>query len=188
MPLLITHCATRPRDQISALYRVFLWQISANSDLFVCCCRTWMCLDITRLYEEQLQPSSGSAWSACPKTVNRAPLLEAGGFDTSCTAACQNRSNNSITCRLCRLEHDYGCPNSTIDIVQSFKYWGATTSEVAQRILLITTVNRRKFKWYGHVLRYSGILKISLQGLANGSRRGVFREIDGTIPSNNRRV
>ena len=43
----------------------------ANTDLFVCCCRTWICLDITRLYEEQRQPSSGSAWPACPKTENQ---------------------------------------------------------------------------------------------------------------------
>ena len=33
----------------------------ANPDLFVCVCRTWICLDITRFYEEQRQPSSGSA-------------------------------------------------------------------------------------------------------------------------------
>ena len=33
----------------------------ANPDLFVCGCRTWICLDITCFYEEQRQPSSGSA-------------------------------------------------------------------------------------------------------------------------------
>ena len=37
----------------------------ANPDLFVCGCRTWICLDITRFYEEQRQPSRGSAWPAC---------------------------------------------------------------------------------------------------------------------------
>ena len=39
----------------------------ANPDLFVCVCRTWICLDITRFYDEQRQPSNGSAWPACPK-------------------------------------------------------------------------------------------------------------------------
>ena len=29
----------------------------ANSDLFVCGCRTWICLDITRYYEDQLYSS-----------------------------------------------------------------------------------------------------------------------------------
>ena len=37
----------------------------ANPDLFVCVCRTWICLDITRFYEEQRLSSSGSAWPAC---------------------------------------------------------------------------------------------------------------------------
>ena len=44
-----------------------------NPDLIVCGCRTWICLDITRFYEKQLQPSSGS------------PLMGEGGFDTICT-------------------------------------------------------------------------------------------------------
>ena len=47
----------------------------ANPDLFVCGCRSWICLDITRFYEEERQPSSGSEWPASPKTINRAPLL-----------------------------------------------------------------------------------------------------------------
>ena len=33
----------------------------ANPDLFVCGCRTWICLDITRFYDEQHQPSCGAA-------------------------------------------------------------------------------------------------------------------------------
>ena len=70
---------------------LFMADIS-NPDLFVCSCRTLICLDITRVYEEQDKPSSGSAWPAC-----------AGGFDTICTAVC-NRSDSSTTCRLCRLE------------------------------------------------------------------------------------
>ena len=55
----------------------------ANPDLFVCSFRTWICLDITRFYEEQRQPSSWSAGPAFPKTlVNRAHIAGAGGFDT----------------------------------------------------------------------------------------------------------
>ena len=70
----------------------------ANPDLFVCSCRTPICLDNTRFYEEQCQASSRYAWPACPKTVNRA-----AGFDTICTAVC-NRRDSSTACRLCRLE------------------------------------------------------------------------------------
>ena len=50
-----------------------------NPDSCVCCCRTWISLDITRFCEKQRQPSSGSALPACPKTVNRA-----GRFNTIC--------------------------------------------------------------------------------------------------------
>ena len=57
----------------------------ANPDLFVCGSRTWISLDISRFYEERCQPSSGSAWPVCPKTVIGPPLLGAGGVDTICT-------------------------------------------------------------------------------------------------------
>ena len=43
---------------ISASYRVFIF--GRYRKFFLCCCRTWICLDITRLYEEKRQPSSGS--------------------------------------------------------------------------------------------------------------------------------
>ena len=45
----------------------------ANPDLFVCVCRTWICLDITLFYKEQRQPSSGSAWPACQKNGKSGP-------------------------------------------------------------------------------------------------------------------
>ena len=45
----------------------------ANPDLFVCSCRTWSFLDITHFYEEQRQPSSGSARSSCPKYGKSGP-------------------------------------------------------------------------------------------------------------------
>ena len=38
-----------------------------NPDFLVKSCRTWIGLDITRFCEQQRQPSSGSAWPACPK-------------------------------------------------------------------------------------------------------------------------
>ena len=83
-----------------------------NPDLFVCGCRTWICLDITRFHEKQRQQASGSACPACPKNGKSPPppLLEAGGFDTICTAVCI-RCDSSTACRLCRLEH-IGCISS----------------------------------------------------------------------------
>ena len=39
----------------------------ANPDFVGCCWRTWIILDSTRFYEEQYQPSIGSAWPACQK-------------------------------------------------------------------------------------------------------------------------
>ena len=45
-----------------------------NPDFLVWSCRTWIGFDINRFCEQQRQPSSGSAWLACPKTVNRAPI------------------------------------------------------------------------------------------------------------------
>ena len=75
----------------------------ANPDLFVCGCRTWICLDITRFYEVRRQPSSGSAWPAPPKTVNRAPSN--GGGRCRHNLHCYfNRCDSSTACRLCRLE------------------------------------------------------------------------------------
>ena len=47
--------------------------------------------------------SSGSAWPACPKTLNRATIAGAERFDTICTAVCI-RSDISTACMLCRLE------------------------------------------------------------------------------------
>ena len=47
-------------------YVLFMADI-ANPDLFVCGCGTWIYLDIPRFYEEQRQPSSGSACPNCSK-------------------------------------------------------------------------------------------------------------------------
>ena len=52
-----------------------------NLDLCVCC-QTWMCLDITRFYEEQCQPFSGCTWPACPQNF----LNRGESFDAICTA------------------------------------------------------------------------------------------------------
>ena len=60
----------------------------ANPDFLGCCCQTWSSLDIARFYEEQCQPSSGSAWPACQKTGNSSTIAGTGGVDTICTADC----------------------------------------------------------------------------------------------------
>ena len=46
---------------------------SVYSDLLACGCRTWISLDITQFYEEQCQPSSGSALPACHKYGKSGP-------------------------------------------------------------------------------------------------------------------
>ena len=61
-----------------------------NPDLFVCGCRTWIWLDITQFYEEQCQPARGSAWLACPKTLNRVPITRGGRYR-------HNLSKNAMT-------------------------------------------------------------------------------------------
>ena len=55
-----------------------------NPDLFACGSRTWISFDIARFYEEHCQPSSESAWPACPKNGNRTPIAGAGGVDKIC--------------------------------------------------------------------------------------------------------
>ena len=45
----------------------YLWQISQIHTFFVCGCRTWICFDITRFYEERRQLASWFVWPACPK-------------------------------------------------------------------------------------------------------------------------
>ena len=73
-----------------------LWQTSnIQTCLCVCGSRTWISVDIDRFYEGYCQPSSGSAWPTCPKTVIGPPLLGSGGVDTICTG---------FDSPLCRLE------------------------------------------------------------------------------------
>ena len=48
-------------------------------------------------------PPAGPHGRHAQKTVNRAPLLGAGRFDTICTAVCV-RCDSSTACRLCCLE------------------------------------------------------------------------------------
>ena len=51
-----------------------------NPDFLVLSCRTWIGLDITCFCEQQRQPSSGSAWPACPKNGKSGPhCWERGG-------------------------------------------------------------------------------------------------------------
>ena len=100
--VLITGTTIEQAPSIGPPVYLFMAYI-VNPDLFVCSCRTWIWLDITRFYEEQRQASSGSAWPACPKIVNRAPIAGGGGFDTICTTVC-NRRYSATDCRLCRLD------------------------------------------------------------------------------------
>ena len=85
---------------------VYLFMVDmANPDLFVCSCRTWVCLDTTRFYEKQRQPSSGSAWPACPKHGKSGHLLlRLGGGGVRHNLHICNRRDSSTACRLCRLE------------------------------------------------------------------------------------
>ena len=79
----------RCQDQVSVncamLIPAYLFMADmANTGLFVSCCRTWICLAITRLYE-----ASASAFPACPKTVNRDPIAGVGSINSIYTATCR---------------------------------------------------------------------------------------------------
>ena len=45
------------------------------------------------------------------------------------------------------------------------------SQHVSQYEDLLTTVKKRKLRWYGHVTRSSGLSKITLQGTVQGKRR-----------------
>ena len=74
-----------------------------NPDVFVFFCRTWICLDITRLYEEQHQPSSECVCPTSKETVNR-PIAGGGRFRHNLHSSLPNRCDSSTTCMPCRLE------------------------------------------------------------------------------------
>ena len=61
----------------------------ANPDLLACGSRTWISLDIDRFYAEHFQPSSGSAWPACQKNGNRAPIAGGGRGRHNLDGVCQ---------------------------------------------------------------------------------------------------
>ena len=65
---------------LSDMY-LFMADIS-NPDFLVLSCRTWIGLDITRFCEQQRQPSSGSAWPACPKNGKSGPHCWGRGGST----------------------------------------------------------------------------------------------------------
>ena len=65
----VQSCCAPYRYLFSTVY--FSVADMANPVLFVCGCRTWICFDMVRFYEEQCQPSSRSAWPAWSKMVNR---------------------------------------------------------------------------------------------------------------------
>ena len=69
----------------------------ANPEFFVACgYRTWISLDIACFYEEQCQPSSGSAWPDYPKNGKSGKQFA--------LAFCENRYNSFTACMLYRLE------------------------------------------------------------------------------------
>ena len=72
----------------------------ANPDLSVCVCRTWIFLDITRFYEER-QLSSGPAWPACTKMVNRIPIAGDWMLTCLCTAVCIRSDSCVVLILLC---------------------------------------------------------------------------------------
>ena len=75
----------------------------ANPDLFACGSRTWFSLDIARYYEEHCQPSSGSAWPACQKTVI-GPHCWGREGSTQFTQGLRDRCKSSTAYMLCCLE------------------------------------------------------------------------------------
>ena len=82
----------------SASYSVFLWHISQI--------QTCLCVVVGPGFvstSTAFMRSSGSAWPAFPKMVNRSPIVGGGRFRQICTEIC-NRRDSSTTCRLCCLE------------------------------------------------------------------------------------
>ena len=71
-----------------------------------------------------------------------------------------------------------------------------TNGEVSMRIQqisgpyedLLTTVKKRKLKWYGHVRRSTGLAKTMLQGTVPGGRGKGIKRRDGRIISMNRQA
>ena len=73
----------------------------------VLCLMLLMCtlvsLDIARFYEEHCQPSHGSAWPDCPKSVI-GPLCWGREGSTQIAQGLPDRCDSSTTCRMFRLE------------------------------------------------------------------------------------
>ncbi len=53
----------------------------------------------------------------------------------------------------------------------SYTEHASTYKHTNQYENLLTTVKKRKLKWYGHVTRSSGLSKTILQGTVSGSRK-----------------
>ena len=60
-----------------------------------------------------------------------------------------------------------------LEEVENFKYLGAIISNEGSNPEILAMVKKRKFRWYGHISRSSGMAKTILQGAVKGaSRRG----------------
>ena len=68
-----------PYQYLRPIVYLFVADI-ANPNSFVCGCRAWICLDITRFYEELCLPSSWTRVPACQNNGNWAPLTAVGGW------------------------------------------------------------------------------------------------------------
>ena len=75
---------------ISTSYRVFVYGIYRKFRLlFVCGCRTWICLHITRFYEEERQPCRVSAWPVFQKKHGKSgPHFIGRVISTHCPDVC----------------------------------------------------------------------------------------------------
>ena len=60
MHLRSTQCFNHVAPYGHLLYNVYLFMVDiTNPDLFVCVCRTWICLDITHFYKEKKKKKKG---------------------------------------------------------------------------------------------------------------------------------
>ena len=89
---------------ISVSYCVFVFGRYRKSRLFACCCRTWICLDMTRFNEKQRQPLIGSIWPACPKNGKSGTHCWGLKVSTQFAQLAKARCDRSTTCSLCRLD------------------------------------------------------------------------------------
>ena len=117
----------------------------ANPDLLACGSRTWISLDIDRFYAEHFQPSSGSAWPACQKNGNRAPIAGGGRGRHNLDGGLPD---SSTAFRLCRLEPQstYTSTATITTKLQTLYYTYITLEQHSPEQPLVTAPNQNKQK------------------------------------------